>query len=164
MVIVVFKQCLVLSRFSVFYVKKSECYFSFSCNQLAILTQFFSDSQAACCIFFFIRNSELFFRIYTGYSGSIWINVKIWWAISPWFFVSNQLQTLAQWSWGIVVVCNIFFLRNRNSLTGSNPDLMPPKRRNSKERYLYWMRDCHFSLLVFLSISEADDSSSFEYF
>ena len=64
--------CLVLSRFSVFYVKKIWVFFFFvfSGNILAILTSCSSDNQVACYIFY--RNSVLFCRIYTVYSGSLY--------------------------------------------------------------------------------------------
>ena len=54
---------LVLSRF----------YFSgFSYNQLAVLTQCFSDGQAVYYIF--LKNSQLLFRIYSEFSGSLSVN------------------------------------------------------------------------------------------
>ena len=58
--------CLVLSRFLCSKIG-GLFLFEFSCNQRAILTRYSSDSQAACYIFF--KNSEMFFRIYSGFSG-----------------------------------------------------------------------------------------------
>ena len=83
--------CLVLSPFSVFYVQKSD----FSCNQLAISTQLCSpDSQAACYILF--KNSELFYWIYSGFSGSLCGSMSNFAGLFLLEFLSNRLQILAQ--------------------------------------------------------------------
>ena len=85
--------CLALSRFSrpkigVLFLLE------FSCNQLAISIQCSSDSQAAYYIF--VRNFEVYFWIYTGYSGHFIDQCKILMGYFSFIFLSNQLQTLAQ--------------------------------------------------------------------
>ena len=49
----------------------------YSCNQIAVLAKLSADSQTVCYIF--LKNSQLFFRIYSGFSGSLsvyrcWVN------------------------------------------------------------------------------------------
>ena len=92
---------LVIFRFLFFYVKLLFLP-GFSYNQLAVLTQCFSDGQAVCYIFF--KNSHLLFRIYSGFSGSSvnrsWVNDLLYMlgvhvVLFLLEFLSSRLQTLA---------------------------------------------------------------------
>ena len=44
----------------------------FSCNRIAVLKQSSSDSQAVCYIF--LKNSQLSFRIYSGFSRPLCVD------------------------------------------------------------------------------------------
>ena len=94
---IIIELCLFISRFSVFLCPKIGVlvfHLEFSCNQLAILTRCSSDSQAARYIFF--KNSELVFRIYSGFSGSLCGSMSNFDGLFLLEVLSNRLQTLEQ--------------------------------------------------------------------
>ena len=92
--------------FFLFPMSKSLFLLECVCNQLAMLTQFFSDSQAACYIFF--KNSVLFLRIYSGFSWSPSGSMSNFDGLFLLEFLFNRLQALPEWSLGIEVLCYDF--------------------------------------------------------
>ena len=88
--------CLVLSCFSVFLSPEIKVLFllEYICNHLAILTQCFLYSRAACDVFF--KDSQLLSRIYSGFSGSLCGSMSNFDGLFLLEFLSNQILTLAQ--------------------------------------------------------------------
>ena len=93
---IIIELCLFISRFSGGFLCPKigvlVFHLEFSCNQLAILTRCSSDSQAARYIF--LKNSELVFRIYSVFSGSLCGSMSNFDGLFE--FLSNRLQTLEQ--------------------------------------------------------------------
>ena len=79
----------------------------FLSNQRLTLAQWFLGIEV-CYIFF--GNSQLFFRIYSEFSGSLCESMSNFDGLLLVEFLSNRLQTFkAQWSLGIEVLCYYFF-------------------------------------------------------